>query len=80
MNSKVEQVLYSLDWIKILHKAIENRRSSWGERPVVEWRNASDEVCSAVLVALREETGYDPWKEAMKDVSSGEGKEIEDGR
>lgn len=43
--------LYRLDWIKILKTAIENRRTSWGEDVVREWRNASDEILGAVMTA-----------------------------
>jgi hypothetical protein len=47
--------LYKLDWIKILSKAIEGRPTSWNIKPVLEWRNASDEICFAVVNALEEE-------------------------
>ena len=46
--------LYGLDWIKILRYAVDNRRSSWGEYPVREWRNAGDEVCLAVIKEMEE--------------------------
>lgn len=38
-----------LDWIKILDEAIKARRTSWGTDVVREWRNASDEVYSALM-------------------------------
>lgn len=44
-----------LDWIAILDEAIKARPTSWwvGETsPVREWRNASDEVCFAVINAM----------------------------
>ena len=44
-----------LDWIAILDEAIKARPTSWwGEKtpPVREWRNASDEVCFAVIHAM----------------------------
>jgi hypothetical protein len=44
--------LYTLDWIGILKAAIESRPTSWGDDPVREWRNASDEVCFALARAL----------------------------
>jgi hypothetical protein len=47
--------LYQLDWIKILADAIEMRPTSWNDKPVREWRNASDEICSAVIRALEKE-------------------------
>ena len=53
-KSDLKVILFRLDWIKILNEAIEGRRSSWGERPVLEWRNASDEVNCAVVNALEQ--------------------------
>ena len=53
-SSQLSYDLARLDWILILHNAIESRPTSWGERPVVEWRNASDEVWSALMRAMRE--------------------------
>ena len=53
-KSNLKIVLYRLDWIKILSEAIEGRKSSWGESPVREWRNASDEVNCAVVNALEQ--------------------------
>jgi len=47
--------LYQLDWIQILAEAIRMRPTSWNENPVREWRNASDEICSAVIRALEKE-------------------------
>jgi len=47
-----------LNWKRILRNAIEGRRSSWGPDPIVyEWRNAADEVFSAVVRELAEQ-GY----------------------
>lgn len=43
-----------LDWISILHNAIENRKTSWNDNPVREWRNASDELLFAVKEAFEE--------------------------
>ena len=43
-----------LDWKAILGRAIERRPRSWGDYPVREWRNASDEVGLAVLAAMVE--------------------------
>ena len=48
-----------LDWIAILDEAIKARPTSWWvgkTSPVREWRNASDEVCFAVINAM-EKTG-----------------------
>ncbi len=50
--------LYKLDWIKILKNAIESRKSSWVpicNKPYspCEWRNASDELNSSVINAIR---------------------------
>jgi len=59
--------LYQLDWIQILQEAIESRPSSWGypdrnvetengfDHPVIEWRNASDELISPIWNQLEEE-------------------------
>lgn len=46
--------LAKLDWIKILKDAIESRPTSWGTDIVREWRNAGDEVYSALITALEE--------------------------
>jgi hypothetical protein len=55
---KLRQILHNLDWIKILDKAVNHRKTSWNFQgyghPVVEWRNASDEVCMAVINALED--------------------------
>jgi len=53
------EFLAKINWIEVLKKAIELRPTSWAERPVVEWRNASDTIFSALMIILREE-GYDP--------------------
>lgn len=53
--------LARLDWSKILRNAIENRRSSWGNDVVREWRNASDEIFGALMQALREKE-IDPYE------------------
>lgn len=52
----LRQRLYRLDWIQLLDHAIKLRPSSWGSSPVLEWRNASDTVCAALIAAL-EDTG-----------------------
>ncbi len=53
-SEKLRLILHNLDWIKILDKAINHRKTSWKQDPVVEWRNASDEVCMAVINALED--------------------------
>ena len=45
--------MYRLNWVKIIQRAVKSRPTSWGENPVVEWRNASDEVCYAVVDAMK---------------------------
>lgn len=45
--------LYKLNWIKILNEAIESRKTSWVKNPVIEWRNASDEILMAVIKSLK---------------------------
>lgn len=54
MGKLIHEDLYKLNWIKILRNAIDNRRSSLGKFPVIEWRNASDEICLAVIKAMEE--------------------------
>ena len=51
---KLRDVLYSLDWSKILKDAIDRRKTSWNENPVKEWRNASDEIGTSVFFALQD--------------------------
>lgn len=63
--------LYKLDWIKIMQQAIESRPSSWNrskpfECPILEWRNASDEVCYAVINALEDKGLITPIRELIK--------------
>ena len=57
-SEKLREILHSLDWIKILDKAVNRRKTSWNFQgyghPVIEWRNASDEVCMAVINALED--------------------------
>lgn len=50
----LDKILFSLDWTKILSEAINARKTSWNENPVREWRNASDEVLTALLHALED--------------------------
>ena len=52
LNLRIE--LYKLNWIKILNDAINDRKTSWSERPVREWRNAGDTVCFALIHALED--------------------------
>jgi len=49
---ELRQILYRLDWKKIMYDAYRMRPSSWREDPILEWRNASDCVCFAVMDAL----------------------------
>jgi hypothetical protein len=57
-EKKLRQILHNLDWIKILDRAVNYRKTSWNFQgyghPVVEWRNASDEICMAVINALED--------------------------
>ena len=53
-KEKLKWAIYNLDWITIMAEAIKNRPTSWKNDPIHEWRNASDEVCSAVINALKE--------------------------
>lgn len=49
--------MMKFDWIKILETAIRTRQSSWnnGYDAVREWRNASDEICMAVIHAMEDD-------------------------
>ena len=55
---KLREILHNLNWLEILKRAVEHRKTSWNFQghghPVVEWRNASDEVCMAVINALED--------------------------
>ncbi len=57
-SEKLRTILHKLDWIQILDRAVKHRPTSWNfgsyNHPVVEWRNASDEVCMAVINALED--------------------------
>lgn len=63
---QLKTLLYRLDWIHILQEAVMLRRSSWGKDVVVEWRNASDCVSSAVIRALEEVGVLLTFKEEIK--------------
>jgi len=54
-REKIHCKLYKLNWIEILGAAIDGRRSSWGDKPVIEWRNASDELLTALIRAMTAE-------------------------
>jgi len=54
MGKLTHEDLYDLDWKKILRNAIDNRPTSWCTMPVREWRNASDELCLAVIRDMEE--------------------------
>jgi hypothetical protein len=51
-REEIKNVLYGLNWIKILNDAIKSRPLSWNDNPVREWRNASDEICFEVIRSL----------------------------
>jgi len=70
------QMLYRLDWIKILYKAVNNRKTSWNENPVCEWRNASDEVLMAMMTQVTKKLNYFPFKEAKKRLEKLRSKQI----
>jgi len=53
-NETLKQILHNLSWFDIMRRAIEHRKTSWSENPIFEWRNATDEVCMAVLNALED--------------------------
>lgn len=51
------QILSNIDWLNILIGAVNNRKSSWGDNPVREWRNAGDTIYCALINELRKR-GY----------------------
>ena len=52
--------MYRLDWIEILRRAVDMRPTSFrSDPPFWEWRNASDEICYAVVHAM-EDAGIVP--------------------
>lgn len=51
-RDNLKHALYKLDWIQILNEAINSRPTSWAKDPVIEWRNASDQICSSTVTAL----------------------------
>jgi hypothetical protein len=55
---ELKQKLYNLNWIQILSNAIKSRPTSWNNEkfgtPVLEWRNASDEINYQVVKALEQ--------------------------
>ena len=48
-EERIHYKIWRLDWIKILDRAIKMRPTSWTERPVLEYRNASDEILCAMM-------------------------------
>jgi len=46
--------LTNKDWIQILKTAIESRPTSWVKNPVIEWRNAADELMLAHEQAINQ--------------------------
>lgn len=71
-KEELKQKIYRLNWIKILDEAIKGRSTSWAEHPVHEWRNASDEVCMALIRHMEEEdilnkTSYE-MKRSMNEI------------
>lgn len=53
-RGKLKYQMARMNWPKILNAAIEGRRTSWGDEPVREWRNAGDEVFMAVINAMEQ--------------------------
>lgn len=49
VREEIKTDLYQLDWIRILKRAIDSRPRSWSDNPVLEFRNASDEVLAAMM-------------------------------
>ena len=53
-EERIYHKIWRLDWIKILDRAIKMRPTSWRENPVSEYRNASDEILSALMHFAKE--------------------------
>jgi hypothetical protein len=54
-REKLIQILYSLDWVKVMRDAYEGRKTSWEEiGHIREWRNATDEIMGAVIKQVKE--------------------------
>lgn len=51
---KFKEILRGLNWIEIMQCAIKMRETSWNDRPILEWRNASDTVCWSLIRELEE--------------------------
>jgi len=49
---ELREIMYRLDWIKIMLNAYRMRPTAWRENPMLEYRNTSDCVCFAVMDAL----------------------------
>lgn len=60
MRNVIRVELMSLiDWIEVVDRAVKMRPTSWGENPIREWRNASDEIWYA-LASQAEAKGIFP--------------------
>jgi len=65
-RENIMQEIYLLDWIKIMINAIEGRKTSWDKNPIIEWRNASDEVLMAFMSEAREKSIFPDVLEELK--------------
>ena len=71
IRKEIMQEIYLLDWIKIMDNAIKGRPTSWGERPIQEFRNASDEVLMALMDQCRIKKIFpDTIEEARKEIKN----------
>ena len=65
-KKEFKQIIYQLDWIKIMNNAINSRKTSWNDNPIREWRNASDEVCSALIRELEDKKIIPSFEDTLK--------------
>ena len=64
----IKYLLYSLDWISIVARAIKNRPTSWNEHPIREFRNASDEILFSLINELIDRGVIDSLEKEVKDM------------
>lgn len=68
LKTKIRNELSKLNWIDVLNDAISSRSTSWVKNPVMEWRNASDEIYMSVIKHLGLMYFDSTKKEKVKDI------------
>jgi len=68
LKTKIRNELSKLNWIDVLNDAISSRSTSWVKNPVMEWRNASDEIYMSVIKHLGLMYFGSTKKERVKDI------------